>query len=357
MENTEKTTELTLLVESKGLELSEAEQIKQSYLPYFVQMGEIKELAKKINFENPRELDEKIARDLRLKTVKIRTGSELIKEERKRIHSLKASIEQDAWNLIKSTCLLDEELFFQVEKKSEIEEKKRKELLKSERFELLLEFTDQAQMYPLGDMTQDNFEQLLSGLKLAKEAKFEADKKYEAERIEKEKQDVEDREQMRLENIRMKKEREENERLASIEKEKQRKELEKAEALRKAEQEKADKILEVQRKESEKAKAENEAKIKKQREENERLEKELKDKKDAELLEKQKAEKAESDRLIAEKKAQKAPDKEKLKVFVSLFQCPQKPLGLAKDALEVENEIIQKFNSFKSWAEKLIENS
>src|SRR3990172_10268602 len=93
---------LSKIVEESGLQLNEAETIKQSYLPYFIQIAEIKEQAKKINFENPNELDEKIARDLRLKTVKIRTGSEIIKDERKRIHSLKANIEQAAWNLVKS---------------------------------------------------------------------------------------------------------------------------------------------------------------------------------------------------------------------------------------------------------------
>ncbi|MCV6900744.1 hypothetical protein OE165_27305, partial [Escherichia coli] len=84
-------------------------------------------MAKKINFENPTELDEKIARELRLRTVKIRTGSQDVKDERKRIHTLKANIEQDAWNLIKSTCQLEEEQFLQVEKKREKAEQLRKE--------------------------------------------------------------------------------------------------------------------------------------------------------------------------------------------------------------------------------------
>lgn len=356
MEITEEKTELSILVESKGLELSEAEQIKQSYLPYFVQMGEIKELSKKINFENPTELDEKIARDLRLKTVKIRTGSESVKDERKRIHSLKASIEQDAWNLIKSTCLLDEELFLQVEKKREIEERKRKEILKTERLELLQEYTSQASIYPLGEMSQQSFDDLIEGFKLQKEAKIEADKKAELERLEKEKQEAEDREKMRLENIRLKGEAEENERLALIEKEKQKNELEKVEALIKIEQEKSDKLLQAQRKEAEKSKAENEAKLKKQREENDRLKKELEDKNEKEGLlakiqiDKEKAEKEEAI------KAAKAPDKEKLKVFVNSFVIPAQASALGKESLVTKSLIIEKFNAFKRWAETQIEN-
>jgi hypothetical protein len=73
------------VITESGLVLNEAEEIKQSYLPFFIQLAEIKEEAKKINFENPSMLDEKIARELRLRTVKVRTGSEDIKNTRKKI--------------------------------------------------------------------------------------------------------------------------------------------------------------------------------------------------------------------------------------------------------------------------------
>src|SRR3990167_3076074 len=108
--------ELTIILSQSGLELSESEKIKQSYLPYFTQMAEIKEQAKKINFDNPTDLDEKIARELRLKTAKIRTTSETLKDERKRVHLLKGNIEQSTWNLIRDTCKMEEEIFNNVEK-------------------------------------------------------------------------------------------------------------------------------------------------------------------------------------------------------------------------------------------------
>lgn len=143
MNETIEKSPLDTVINESGLILTEAEDIKQSYLPYFTQMAEVKELASKINFENPTDLDEKIARELRLKTAKIRTSSEKVKEERKKSHSLRANLEQASWNLIKSSCLLDEETFAQVEKARERAEATRIANLKAERLLLLVEYTDQ----------------------------------------------------------------------------------------------------------------------------------------------------------------------------------------------------------------------
>lgn len=92
--------QLETVLENSGLVLSDAETIKQSYLPFFEQLAEIKEQSSKIDYANPTSLDESIARELRLKTVKIRTGSEALKNERKKVHLLRGNLEQDSWNLI-----------------------------------------------------------------------------------------------------------------------------------------------------------------------------------------------------------------------------------------------------------------
>jgi len=52
-----KNQELEVIVKESGLELSESESIKQSYLPNFEQMATVKEESKKINFENPTMMD------------------------------------------------------------------------------------------------------------------------------------------------------------------------------------------------------------------------------------------------------------------------------------------------------------
>lgn len=305
---------LVQVVSNKGLDKLEEQTIQLSYQPYFDQMAQIKELAKKIDFENPTEMDERIAKELRLKTVKIRTGSEEIKNERKRIHSLKANIEQDAWNLIKSSCQLEEELFLQVEKRRENAEKLRKENLRVERLSILSELCDNASIYPLGEMAENAFNDLVNGFKLAKEAKIEADRVAELQRIEAAKAEQERLEQQRLENERLRAEalkaKAEADRIAKIE---------------------ADKLAEA----NAKLKAEQDAKAK--------LEAELKAKKDAEIEAENKA-KAEAEKLA------KAPIKDKLNVWLDSFN---------HDLDTVDNDttklILSQFGKFKAWAKTEIE--
>lgn len=55
-------TELEEIVQESGLVLSDAEEIKQSYLPYFTQIAEVKEQAKKIKDETDRINAEKTAK-------------------------------------------------------------------------------------------------------------------------------------------------------------------------------------------------------------------------------------------------------------------------------------------------------
>lgn len=344
--------QLETVLEKSGLVLSDAETIKQSYLPFFEKLAEIKEQSAKIDFANPTPLDESIARELRLKTVKVRTGSEALKNERKQVHLLRGNLEQDSWNLIKSTCLLSEETFAQVEKASERKEATRKANLKAERSDLLKPYTEQSDIYPLGEMSQDAFDDLLNGMKLAHKAKIEAFRKAEEERIAKEKAEAEERERIRVDNERLKAE--------AIQKEKEMQaERVKAEKERKAIEEKAEKerkALEV------KAKAERElaeAKLRKEREANEKLQAEIKAKADAEEKAKREKELKEKEeyeaKVIAEKKAALAPDKVKLSLWIEAVLLGSIPTGLSNESGTVGLEISNKFDAFKTWANKRIE--
>lgn len=176
--------ELTENVNMTGIAPSESEEIKLSYSPYFLRIAEIKEQAKKINFENPSELDQEIARKLRIATVKIRTGCEDVKNERKRLHSLKANIEQAAYNLIAAGCKLEEEVFLRVEKAQEIKAKAEKEALKVKRLEALQPYNFDPGQVKVEDLSEAAFEILLSGLKQKAEEAEKAAAKAEAERIE-----------------------------------------------------------------------------------------------------------------------------------------------------------------------------
>jgi len=352
--------ELTKIVHESGLQLTEAEEIKQSYLPYFEQLAAIKEDSKKINFETPGELDEKIARELRLRTVKVRTGSESVKEDRKKMHTLKANVEQSSWNLIKSTCQLDEERFMQVEKKREIAEKARAEMLRVERMGLLSNVTD-AGLYNavVGQMTQDAFDLLLSGFVLAKKEKEEKEKQLAIEAIEKENAAIRERAKQAEENKRLKAEAEANAKIIAEQKAKADAELKKVEALRKLEQEKSDALLEAQRKQAAdklaKEKAISDSKLQKEREANDKLKAELQAKEDVE----RKAETAKQAELkakeIADAMALKAPDKEKLNKWIDSLMIGITP-NVGGDAHKVAINIQDKFSSFKKWANTEIEN-
>ncbi len=239
----EQSAALDTVINESGLQLTEAEAIKQSYLPYFEQLVEIKEQATKINFDKPSDIDETIARELRLKLVKIRTGSEDIKKERKQIHMLKGNLEQSAWNLIRDTCLLDEEKFSAVEKRREIEEKQRKENLRIERENAVEPYGADTEHIALGEMSEEIWENYFNGVKVSYEQKAAAELKAEEDRIAVEQAKADERARIQEENERLQKEAEAKERAMKAEREAAEKKLAeeqaKAEAERKALQEKA----------------------------------------------------------------------------------------------------------------------
>lgn len=366
METTEQTQiavygsqELEKVIEKSGIDLSEAENIKSSYLPFLVQFEEVKSQSVKINTENPTPLDEEIAGKLRRATVKIRTAAKAFKDDRKRIYLLKGGIEQDCFNLISKTCEMAELEFEKVEKASAIKEAARKELLKAERIEKMRIFNVDLTFYDLANMTQEAFQSLFDGTKLSYEQKVAAELKAEQDRIAAIEAQKKEREIIRLENERLKKEAEEKEKAIAIERKKAADEKAKQDAILQAERKKQDELLEAKRKEAEKIKAAADAKLQKEREEKEKLQAQIKAKEDAEK-------KAESDRIakeaadlkakrIADAKAAKAPDKEKLNKWVDSFEiqfgCP----GLKPESEKTYNSIIDKFNAFKSWAKSEIE--
>ena len=371
--------ELEIIVKNSGLEIADGEAVKQSYQPFIVELAEIQECASKINFEKPNEIDEKIARELRLKTVKVRTGAANLKDARKKTYLLRGNLEQASYNLIAASCKVAEDVFSNVEKAREIAQIKRIDALKEQReaeIQPIIEFIPFG--INLGLMSTEDYEKLVNGAKLQLQQKIEAEKKAEAERIEKERKTKLHNErkdsilvlwsfvpaefrnndfselteegwlnfEKTLKNEKAKKEEEEakikseNERIKkeAIEKEK------KLEAERKKVAEEARIAQEKARKEREAAefnlKKEREAaefKLKKEREEKEKLQAEIKSEKAAEL-------KAKLEAVEAERKAQAAPDKEKLlnlAVIIDTIPFPELKDEVAK-AILLNVEILLK---------------
>jgi hypothetical protein len=324
-------TELDKVVINSGLAIKEGEEIKQSYIPFIVQLAEIQEQAKKIDFENPQNIDETIARELRLKTVKIRTGASDLKDERKKIFLLKGNLEQAAFNLIASSCKLAEETFVQVEKAREIKEKKAKEERKLKRIEILTSLEFDFTFVDILNMPDEQFDKLVLQLENERDAKIQAAIQIEKERLEKLEAERIENERIRIEN-------------------------EKLRAANEAKEKELAKQREVQRIASEKAANElrvaNEAKEKLQREIEAKKQAEIKAQKEAEL----KAENERKSKELEAKKASKAPDRIKLLKWIESFESlTNLDTNISDESKLIADEIQQKFINFKIWAKQQVE--
>lgn len=318
-------TALVKVVTDSGLTIEEGETIKKSYQPFIEQLADVQEQAKKIDFENPAEIDETIARELRLKTVKIRTGSEKLKEDRKRGYILRGNLEQAAYNLIAASCKVTEDALVNVEKAREIAAARIKESLKLERSEKLAQYVENVAIFPLGEMSQADFDTLYIGAKAQHEAKIEAEKKAEADRLAKIEADRIEQERIKAENEKLQAELKElEEREIKVQQEAYRREKVVRLALEKTKKEAADlKAAE---------------------------EKRLKELADAEIAE-AKARAAEFKRLA------KAPEKEKLQRWINCCKFTEDidHSKLSEGADNVAENIIQKFAAFKKWANEQVE--
>jgi hypothetical protein len=207
----------------------------------------------------------------------------------------------------------------EIEKYAENKELERIELLRKERsneLEIYSEFVPFG--IDLGALSDNDYINLLNGAKLQLNAKIEAEKQAEKERIEAEKIE-----------------------LARIEEEK-RIEAEKIEAQR----------LENERLKLEAQKREAELKI--EREKQAKLEAELNSKREAELkIEREKQAKLEAEKKELEKLAKK-PIQDQLKNWINSINI-EIPENLKENL--TANDINEKFNSFKKWALTSIENN
>lgn len=361
-----------------GLEESKAADIAAQFKPMLDKMVELEKEYNEVVALPIEEATYK-AKALRMKYVKVRTGTEKIHKEQKAFY-LSAGRFVDGW---KNTQLFAsqgiEKKLEEIEEYAANKEKERIAALQVERETLLQPYgVENVGVLQLGQMTQDVFNNFLLGTKTAYDQKIESERvaeeqrlaAIEAERIrleeqakENERLKIEAEEIARLraeEQAKAETERKAAEELLRIEREKaaaeakiaaERLEAEKQEAARlaKLEAEKqAKKIAEIEA--ANKAAREKAAKeLADQQAEAKKIADELQAKKDAEA-------KAEADRIAAEKKAAKAPDKDKLKLFVASIQLPNIPELSTGEANTILAELRSKFTSYINWASQQIGN-
>lgn len=306
------------LVQKSGVELTKAEAHVASFAEKFKELAELSRPLADLDKENPTAEHAKIARDNRLKLVKVRTGSEAIKDERKKLLLAESNLIQSTHNLVKDACLLTESEYEEIEKHQERVEAQRRAELKAYRIELLLPFETDTTFLPLETMSNEDFQKLLS----SEQEKFEAVKmlraKLEAERIEAE----------RLA---------EEARIAEIEAEKKRQAERDAENERlKKEAAEREKQLEAERAKAAKAAAEKQAEI-------DRVKKELEAKELAEEQERQRIIAEQEAKDAALKAAQLAPDKEKINALFIAIRDFNFPECETKEATQIIADVKEGF--------------
>lgn len=341
-----------------GLTDETASQIERQFSPMLKKMTELEsEFNEVVNLPIEDPDTSKKAKEVRLKYVKIRTGTAEIHKKQKQFY-LNGGRYVDGWkNAQLFASQGKEEKLKEIENYAENLEKERIAKIVKEREDAISPFVDDVTVLNISGMTDDVFNAYLSAKKKDYEDRLEAEKQAEKERL-------------RIEAV----EKKHHERtmkalpfrafwVGDLTKEMSDKEfntfLSKAIAAKEKHEKEQEKIrAENERLKEQNRKREEAEKARKQKEEMERREKQAeldrvkaeleaeRKRKEAEELSMKKVEEA---RLKAEAEAKKAPDIDKIKMAISSLSIPELSL-VSKDMEDVYAEIKDKFNSFKKWA-------
>lgn len=309
---------LSVIVKQANLDEIKSKSILDSFSGFFEIASEWESKSKKIQVTDESQKDLMItAREGRLflkqKRVDVENKRKALKEQSLREGQTIDSIARILKNLIEPI----EEHLEKQEKFAEIKEAQRKEALQAERIEILKPLNAPYNLYDLKNMSNADFNDLVNGLKSAIQARIDAEKKAETERIEREKAEAAERERIRIENEKLKAEAAERERQMAAERAKIEAERKAAEELARKEREEMERKLKIEAAEREKAEAE----LRARKEDEERAEKEA-----AEI---------ERQRIAAEIKAKKAPDKAKLLSFADAVISMQLPEVKSEEAEKI----------------------
>lgn len=368
-----------------GIELEKANELTGS-------LGQIKSERKvlieqydevvKMDIEDPK--TSKVASELRKRIKDNRTKGIEVWHKNTKDYFLKGGQFVDAIRRLEiSVNERMEENLELIEKHQEFKEQKMRDDLKSKRISELSEYRDFVPSgIDFGVMSEEEYKKIYNGAKLQFDAKVAEDLRLEKERLENQRLDkIENSRRLEiapyvqflsdftdlrnmsdaeygnlLESlIAAKKAYDEEQEQIRLENERLKKEAEKKEAELKAERERiyAEQKAEKDRVAEEKRLAEeaHQKQLKAEQEKAAKLEAEIKSKKEAEQkLEQERLAKEKAEKLEAEKLA-KAPVKKQLKAWIDQFKLPDTSVDN-----EVSKEIIAKFESFRAWSVKVVDN-
>ena len=289
--------ELQLIVQENNLPVTKVEELMKSFGGFFTSAKELAGKANGIKVTDESQTDVMMqAKELRLQIKNIRIEAEKTKITLKEQSLREGNAIQGAFNIIKALIVPVEEYLESQEKFAENLKLQKQEAIYQERLSKISPFVTDVTIYNIKDMSDYSFDQLLTSSKGAVEARNEALKKAEEDKIAQETADRKEQERIKVVNEELK-----------------------ANLLE------AEKILAKEREE----KLELENKIKRenaQKEEKKKAEEELKQKS---LL---------------------APDKEKLIEFAGMIDKLIAPNVASKDA----GEIIKKAESYLAEVSKFV---
>lgn len=328
------TNALEAFVVQNGLDKNQSQHILEQFNSFFNQAAEWEAKAKSLNVTDVSQVREmQMARTARLALRDIRTGTEKVRKDLKERSLREGKAIDGIANVIKALVIPIEEHLEKQEKFIELKEQERKEKLRLDRTEKLSQYTVDSGIYPLGEMSEQAFEDLIFGFKQAKLKREQEEKERAEAEIARQKAEAEERERIRIENERLKKEAEQHERQLAIERAKAAEEQKRHDELMEAQRKQAEAVKKKAEAEAKKIKDAAEAKLKAEREQREKAEAELKATQEKERQEKLAAE-------AARKKAAAAPDKNKLIELSSIIAEIEMPDMKTDEGKKILNDTV-----------------
>ena len=324
--------ELITIVEESGLEKTQGQTILDQFSQFIKEAGEWEVKSKAIVITDISQVEEMAnAREARLALKSIRVNAENTRKSLKEKALREGKAIDGIANVIKALIVPLEEYLERQEKFAENLENERKAKIEAQRTVELSKYVEDVTLYNFREMSDEAFVNLVQMVKTSFEAKQEALRKIELERIQNEQKEKEEQARIKEERDRLRKEAEARE-----------KEL----AKERAEQAKK---LEI---EKEKARKEAEAR--------EKLEAELKAKQDEEeRLKKEEARKLEQERLAkleADKQTRLLPEKNKLTAYADMIKNLQAPGDLSVAGRTIVEEAEKKLLAISQEIKLKIKN-
>lgn len=198
---------LVTIITETGLEInsSTSQLIKEKFEPFVKEMEQWKEKAEGLVVVDITEKDKmREARVARLALRAVRVDADKVRKALKEDSNKYNKAVQSIYNFIEGKITPLEEHLEQQEKFEEIQLKKEREALKEERLKLVAQYSNDGELFNLGELSQESFDSLYGTIKQAHEAKIAAEAKAKEEAEAKAKAEAEEKERQRAEIERLK---------------------------------------------------------------------------------------------------------------------------------------------------------